>query len=756
MTSAPPANMTHEEYDLLSQRLGRPPAALEAAVAAALWSEHCSYKTTRGLLPLLDSRGPQVVLGPGHNAGAVDLGCDGDGRSWCAVFKMESHNHPSFLEPLQGAATGVGGILRDVLAMGARPVALLDALRFGDPALALTRRLARGVVDGIAWFGNCVGVPVVGGALACDPSYNGNPLVNVMALGLVPRDRLMRAISGPPGTRLVLLGAATGLDGVGGATMASAAFDDQAARQRPAVQIGDPFTAKCVIEAVLAILADDLALGVQDLGAAGLTSSAFEMALRGGGGLALELDRVPTSQPGMTPAQILLSESQERMLLAVAPARVAEVIAAAQRWGLAVADIGAATDEPWVRCRWRGEEVLALPTALAGAWAPQLDRPKAPPADLAERRALPADLDAQMATAGDLLALLGDPGVASKASIWRNFDWQVQGQTVCGPGVAEAAVIQSFDGGPRLAVGADSCERYAFADPRAAAAHAVAEACRNLACCGAEPLGLSDCVNFGSPEDPQTMWAIAESLAGVGEAARALGCPVVSGNVSLYNATGAQAVLPTAMIAALGALPGAVAPCPSGFAQPGDEIWLVGRFAPRLEGALWTRQRLGRPLGAVAAVPYASERALGAWLRDHVARGALRSAVDLSSGGLAVALARSCLRGPMGPLGCDCAAVALPATAAAWFGETAATALVSCAPGTALRWDAPQRDAGLELRRLGTVAEASAGLRAGPLQLRLDELALPWRQSAARLVSGPPLSVDFPLHVRDLCHRQPP
>ena len=750
---APPDNMTAEEYASLCHYLGRHPSALEAAVTAALWSEHCSYKTTRKLLKLLESTGPQLLLGPGHNAGAVEIGRDAQGRQWCAVFKMESHNHPSFLEPLQGAATGVGGILRDVLAMGARPVALLDALRFGDPELALTRRLARGVVDGIAWFGNCVGVPVVGGSLTCDESYNGNPLVNVLALGLAPSDRLQRAIAGPPGTRLVLLGSATGRDGLGGATMASAIFDGQAARQRPAVQIGDPFTAKCVIEAVLEILAADLALGVQDLGAAGLTSSAFEMAVRSGGGLALDLDRVPLNQPSMQPKEILLSESQERMLIAVAPERVAEVLAVAQRWGLARAEIGRAIAEPWVRCNWRGQEVLALPSAVAGDWAPQLQRPMAAPADLEDRADLPAELHAAPATAADLIALLGDPSVASKAAIWRNYDYQVQGQTVLGPGVAEAAVIRSFEGGPALALCADSCERYAHADPRAAAAHAVAEACRNLACTGAEPLGLSDCVNFGSPGDPATMWAISETLHGIGEAARALRCPVVSGNVSLYNATADQPILPTAMIAAVGRIPGTNPPCPSGFSQIGDDIWLVGRFEPRLDSSLWARHRLGRWAGRVAPVDYAAENALAAWLRGHMAQGDLHSALDLSSGGLAVALARACLRGPKGELGCECDAAELPATAATWFGETAATVLVSCAPGRPLTLTAEQQAAGLTLQRLGAVADRQLGMNAGPLQLRLDELALPWRQSAARLVTGPPLGADFPLYVRDLCHR---
>lgn len=748
-----PKAMDRQEYGALVEHLGRLPNALELAVTAALWSEHCSYKSTRHLLPLLHGDAPQVVLGPGHNAGAVTIGGDEQGQEYCAVFKMESHNHPSFLEPIQGAATGVGGILRDVLAMGARPIALLDALRFGDPQLPLTRRLAQGVVEGIAWFGNCVGVPVVGGNLACGADYNGNPLVNVLALGLVRRDRLQRAVTGPPGSRLVLLGAATGRDGVGGATMASATFSGaprHSAAQRPAVQIGDPFVAKCVMEATLQILDARLVLGVQDLGAAGLTSSAFEMALRSGTGLLIDLERVHLCQPSMAPEEILLSESQERMLVAAAPDQVAAICAIAARWGLAASEIGEVTEEAVICCRWRRAVVLQLPTEVAGSWVPQRHRAAQAPAVLAgadaELRAL-----RQLAPAPDhWLALLGAPAIASKAALWRNFDWQVQGATTAGPGQCEAAVVQTWPGGPALALTADCCERYARAAPRAAAAHAVAEACRNLACTGAAPLGLTDCVNFGSPEDAGTMWSIAETFHGIGQAARALGCPVVSGNVSLYNATGDRAVPPTAMIGAVGLLPAEVAPCPSGFQVPGDEIWLVGRFRPDLAGSLWAQLQDQALESAVAPVDFGAELALGEWLRTQVAASRIRSALDVSAGGLAVALAKACLRGPQGGMGCACAAprrqqdASGASDAELWFGETSGCAVVSCAPASPLILTADQQRAGLALERLGTVLLAKGGVQAGPLQLGLDELARPWRESVARLLSVLPVGADFP------------
>lgn len=757
----PPKGMSLQEYQALCGHLGRKPNALEAAAVAALWSEHCSYKSTKQLLPLLESPAPQVVLGPGHNAGAVAIGHDLEGHEYCAVFKMESHNHPSFLEPMQGAATGVGGILRDVLAMGARPIALLDALRFGDPQLQQTRRLTQGVVAGISWFGNCVGVPVVGGNLACAADYNGNPLVNVLALGLVRRDHLQRAVTGPPGSRLVLLGAATGRDGVGGATMASATFSTalgDVARQRPAVQIGDPFAAKCLIEATLEILAAQLVHGVQDLGAAGLTSSAFEMAVRSGTGLELELGLAPLCQPNMLPVEIMLSESQERMLFAAAPSDVAAICSVARRWGLQAADIGQVVQQPMVRCHWHGAVVLDLPTAVADAWVPVLQRPALPPAAAIRPQNSPVDLSGTPATTHHWLSLLADPAVASKAAVWRTFDWQVQGATTAGPGHCEAAVVQTWPQGPALALTADACERYARVAPRVAAMHAVAEACRNLACTGATVLGLTDCVNFGSPEDPATMWSMAETFQGLGEAARALGSPIVSGNVSLYNATGDTAVPPTAMVGAVGLLAAGIAPCPSGFQSPGDEVWLIGRFAPELASSLWASLHASLPQEMVAKVDFGAELALGQWLCAQVARGALHSALDVSAGGLAVALAKACLRGPAPGFGCDCSGSALPPALGAatdvqtWFGETSACAVISCAPLTALGLSPGQHAAGLALYRLGTVLPGAGGIRVGPLQLGLDELARPWRESVARLMSVPPLGAEFPLHVRDLCH----
>jgi phosphoribosylformylglycinamidine synthase subunit PurL len=631
--------LSPEEYGRILESLGRTPTFVELGVFSVMWSEHCSYKSSRIHLRTLPTTGPRVLIGPGENAGAVDIG---DGLA--AVFKMESHNHPSFIEPYQGAATGVGGIMRDVFTMGARPVALMDSLRFGRWSLPKTRALVHGVVAGIAGYGNCMGVPTVAGETRFHDSYDGNCLVNAFCCGVVRHDRIFLGTAAGVGNPVFYVGSRTGRDGIHGATMASDVFDEDSDAKRPTVQVGDPFQEKLLLEACLELMSGDCLVGIQDMGAAGLTSSSVEMAGRGGAGLLLELDRVPMRESGMTPYEILLSESQERMLLVVKEGREAEVFAVFEKWDLTAAQVGRVTDDGTWRCSWHGEEVAAIPVAVLTDAAPVYDRPVRRPAQHEARQMVP-DLTLAVDQNHVLLALMGSGDICDKSWIWRQYDHQVGTDVVVRPG-ADAALVRVKGTDKFLAFTTDCNGRHVAADPRVGTAGQVAEAARNLACVGAEPLGLSDCLNFGNPQIPEIMWQFAESVAGMGEACRALSIPVVSGNVSLYNQTDDRAILPTPGIAMVGLLEGAVPDVVARFPVGGLEVALLGAGESGWLGAsAYLKVVYELEVGGPPPVDYAAEGALHARVRDLVRRGVVRVAHDVSDGGLGVAMAELCLGG---------------------------------------------------------------------------------------------------------------
>jgi phosphoribosylformylglycinamidine synthase subunit PurL len=619
--------------------LGREPNLVELGIFSVMWSEHCSYKSSKVHLAKFPTTAPWVVQGPGENAGVVDIG---DGQ--VAVFKMESHNHPSFIEPYQGAATGVGGILRDVFTMGARPVAILDALRFGDPSHPRTRHLLAGVVAGIGGYGNCVGVPTVGGECTFHPAYNGNILVNAMCVGVADKDRVFYARAAGVGNPVVYVGAKTGRDGIHGATMASAEFTDESEAKRPTVQVGDPFTEKLLIEACLELMGRDCIVAIQDMGAAGLTSSSFEMAARGGCGIELDLDRVPLRERDMTAYEIMLSESQERMLMVLREGREDEARAVFERWGLDFAVVGRVTGTGRMVVRYGGEVAADLPVAPISGASPVYERP-------GERAAPPTPADehgpAAVPHREALLRLLASPDLASKRWIWEQYDHTVMGDTVQRPG-GDAAVVRVHGTRKGLALTTDCTPRYCAADPFEGGKQAVAEAWRNLVAVGARPLAITNCLNFGSPERPAVMGQLAGCVEGMAEACAALDFPVVSGNVSLYNETSGAAILPTPNVGGLGLIAdvGRMATC--ALPAEGLSLVLVGACEGRLGRSAYRAAVAGREDGAPPPVDLAAERRNGAFVLEQVRSGAVRACHDLSDGGLAAALAEMCLAGGIG------------------------------------------------------------------------------------------------------------
>jgi len=618
--------LSQQEYERILSDLGRVPNLTELGIFAALWSEHCSYKSSRVHLRRFPTRGARVVQGPGENAGVVDLG-----QGWVTVFKMESHNHPSFIEPYQGAATGVGGILRDVFTMGARPVMLLDSLRFGAPDAPRMKHLVDGVVRGIGDYGNCVGVPTIGGEVDFHPSYNGNILVNAMCVGVARADGIFYGRASGPGNRVVYLGSKTGRDGIHGATMASDVFDETASAKRPTVQVGDPFTEKLLIECCLELMGKGLVVGIQDMGAAGLTSSAFEMAARAGCGMTLDLSRVPAREKGMTPYELMLSESQERMVLVVTPDNIAKVLDVCRRWGLDAVEIGTVIPEAEVVARFEGRQAFRLPLKPLVDEAPRYERPWLPPVPAAAVT-LPKLHDRDWEA--DLHELLANPVFASAGPVWRQYDQSVGASTVIGPG-ADAA-LQLVPGTAIGLAATTDCNALACSlDPFNGAAQAVAEAVRNLACVGAEPVGVTDCLNFGSPENPSVMGQFVAAVDGIAEACRAFEIPVVSGNVSFYNETSGTAILPTPTVGMVGLVP-EVRQRPRSQWQVGDAIYLLGPLEGELGGSRYLQIVLGLEAGPVPAVDYEAERRIAAVARDLVRLG-LVAAKDLSDGGLAVA-----------------------------------------------------------------------------------------------------------------------
>lgn len=706
-----------EEWERLLGALGRTPNLVELGIFSVLWSEHCSYKSSKAHLRKLPTRGPRVVQGPGENAGVVSVG-----QGWVTVFKMESHNHPSFIEPYQGAATGVGGILRDVFTMGARPIMSLDSLRFGDPDAPRMRHLVDGVVRGIGDYGNCVGVPTVGGEVDFHPSYNGNILVNAMAVGVAREDGIFYGRASGPGNRVVYMGSKTGRDGIHGATMASDVFDDAASAKRPTVQVGDPFTEKLLIECCLELMSRRLVVGIQDMGAAGLTSSSFEMASRAGCGLELDLDAVPVRELGMTPYELMLSESQERMLLIVTPGNVASVINLCRRWGLDATDIGSVIDEPVVRATFDGQRAFELPIAPLVDDAPRYERPYRAP-EPAAPATLPALRDRDWGT--ELKTLLAAPQLASARRIWRQYDQSVGAATVVGPGADAALVLIP---GTRIGLAATTdCNSFACGlDPHCGAAQAVAEAMRNLACVGAEPVGVTDCLNFGSPESPAVMGQFVAALEGMAAACRALEIPVVSGNVSFYNETSGQAILPTPTVGMVGVVP-EVRHVPRGSWELGEVLYVLGPLDGELGASRYLQVILGLEAGPVPPVDLETERRRCQLVSELVRLG-LVAATDISDGGLAAALVR------MGSAECG-ADLTIPWDSLVarvlfgeWLGRFVLAVQPACEPALA------QACEGMELHRLGTVGGDRLVVRAGKkivLSEAMAELcALPERQLA--------------------------
>ncbi len=630
--------LTAEEYQVVLDTLGREPTLPELGVFSVMWSEHCSYKSSRIHLAKLPTTGPRVLVGPGENAGVVDLG---DGVAAC--FKMESHNHPSYIEPYQGAATGVGGILRDVFTMGARPVALMDSLRFGRWEHPKTRGLVHGVVAGIAGYGNCMGIPTVGGETRFHPSYDGNCLVNAFCCGVVDAERIFLGTAAGVGNPIFYVGSRTGRDGIHGATMASDTFEEGDEEKRPTVQVGDPFYEKLLLEACLELMAGDCIVGIQDMGAAGLTSSSVEMAERGGAGVRLDLDRVPMRAEGMTPYEILLSESQERMLLVIEDGKEDEVFRIFDKWDLTAAKIGEVTDDGYWRCTWHGEEVAAIPVAKLTGSAPKYDRPQARP-DWQDAVQVMPEIPEEADPGAALLRLLGSEDLCDKRWIWRQYDHQVGTDTTVGPGL-DAALVRVKGTDKHLAFVADANGRHVYLDPHTGTAGQVVEAARNLACVGAEAVGLTDCLNFGNPERPEIMWQFARSVEGMGEACRALDIPVVSGNVSLYNETDGVAILPTPGIAVVGLVEGPAPDISGRFEAEGLEVALLGDAPGHLGGSAYLAVIHGLERGAPPPVDYERERALHDHVRSLVRSGTLRCAHDISDGGLAVAMGELCMGG---------------------------------------------------------------------------------------------------------------
>ena len=666
-----------DEYDRIVACLGREPNLTELGIFSVMWSEHCSYTSSRVHLRTLPTEGPQVLQGPGENAGAVDIG-----EGLAAVFKIESHNHPSFIEPYQGAATGVGGIIRDIFTMGARPIALMNSLRFGSLDAVGTPRLLEGVVAGIAGYGNSIGVPTVGGEIAFERSYAGNPLVNVFCLGIARAADIIKGVASGVGNAVYYVGAKTGRDGIHGATMASAEFDDKSAEKRPAVQVGDPFMEKLLLEACLEVMQTDALVGIQDMGAAGLTCSTTEMGSRGGAGIEIDVAHVPQRETGMTPYEIMLSESQERMLLVVKRGREPEVERIFEKWDLHAVHIGEVTQDGMLRVRHRGAVVAEIPNRALTDEAPVYRRPMEVPSYLADVQSLELDrLSAPPAAADALRALAASPTIASKRWAYAQYDHMVQTNTINLPGLG-AGVVRIKGTARALAMSVDGNGRFCYLDPRRGAMLAVAEAARNVACAGARPLGATNCLNFGNPERPAIMWQFAQAVEGIGEACRALAIPITGGNVSLYNETDGKAIYPTPVIGVVGLLEHADRVLTGRFQRPGDAIVLLGTGRGELGGSEYLKVVYDRVSGIPPQLDLEAERSLQELVADLAADRFIRSAHDCSDGGIAMAVAECCFG--VDDCGADVTIDAVSVAgdlllnqAAALFGETASRVIVS-------------------------------------------------------------------------------
>lgn len=687
--------LSSDEYQQVLTIMGREPNLTELGVFSVMWSEHCSYKSSKKWLKTLPTSAPWVIQGPGENAGVIDLG-----DNHACVFKIESHNHPSFIEPYQGAATGVGGIMRDVFTMGARPVANLNALRFGSPDHPKTRHLISGVVSGIGGYGNCMGVPTVGGEVNFHPAYNGNILVNAMTVGLAPADRIFYAKAAGIGNPVIYVGAKTGRDGIHGATMASAEFTEESESKRPTVQVGDPFKEKLLLEACLELMAEEAIIAIQDMGAAGLTSSSVEMTSKGGVGLEMTLDDVPQREENMSAYEIMLSESQERMLMILKPGTEEKAKAIFDKWDLDFAVIGKLTDTGHIVLKHHGDIVADIPVAPLVDKAPEYDRPWTEPV-------IPAPLSNGDAPASDniqqdLLKMIADPALCSRAWIYEQYDYTVMNDTMVGPG-SDAALVRVHGSQKAMAMTTDCTPRYCLADPYQGGAQAVCEAYRNLCASGAKPLAVTNNLNFGNPERPEIMGQIVKAVEGMGDACRTLDFPVVSGNVSLYNETESQAILPTPVIGGVGLLEDVQAYAQQGIHKADLDVYLIGDTQGHLGQSLYLSICHNQEIGQAPAIDLSAEKSHGQFVQQLIAEGKISICHDLSDGGLAIACAEMVATGNHG------LAITLPDThmsdSAYLFGEDQARYLVCVDPALDLTELAKQ--ANIPLTHVGkTITEA--------------------------------------------------
>ena len=710
--------LSEEEYARVLHALGREPNLVELGIFSVMWSEHCSYKSSRIHLKKLPTEAPWVICGPGENAGVIDIGDGPDGTKLAAIFKMESHNHPSYIEPYQGAATGVGGILRDVFTMGARPVANMNALRFGRPDHPKMKHLVQGVVAGIGGYGNCVGVPTVGGETNFHKAYDGNILVNAMTVGVADQDKIFYSAATGIGNPIVYVGSKTGRDGIHGATMASADFDEKSEEKRPTVQVGDPFTEKLLIEACLELMATDAIVAIQDMGAAGLTSSSVEMATNGKAGIVLDMDKVPCREEGMTPYEMMLSESQERMLMVLKPGKEAMAEAIFRKWELDFAVIGEVTDTGHMVLTFQGEIVCNIPLGPLAEDAPLYDRPAMSLADYKAWAGVKplGEVPASTDLGADLLKLIGCPDLASRRWIYEQYDSQVGADTLQKSG-GDAAVVRLHGTNKALAMSTDCTPRYCYADPYEGGKQAVAETYRNISAVGATPLAITNCLNFANPQRPEIMAQIVEALRGMGDACRALDYPIVSGNVSLYNESkatgGGSAILPTPAIGGVGLMEDHSKMATIAFKNAGDAIWLLGGHGSHLGQSLWLREVAGLEAGAPPPVDLAAERTRGEAVRWLIETGKATAVHDISDGGLLVALAEMALAGK---IGCE---LTVTLTAASAFGEDQGRYIVT-APADAFVENAVQ---------IGTVGGTSvAGVEIAALREANEAFFRDWME----------------------------
>jgi phosphoribosylformylglycinamidine synthase subunit PurL len=713
-----------DEYARIREILGRRPTSSELAMYSVMWSEHCSYKSSRRHLRVFAEKVPPqakaiLLVGMGENAGVVDIG-----QGFAVTFKAESHNHPSYVEPYQGAATGVGGIVRDILTMGARPVGVLDSLRFGPANAADTRRVLPGVVAGVGGYGNCLGLPNIGGEVVFDPSYLGNPLVNALCVGVMRTDGIKLATAPGPGNQVVLFGARTGGDGIGGASvLASATFEAEGERKRPAVQVGDPFAEKVLIECCLEIFAEDLVAGIQDLGAAGLSCATSELASAGTGGMRVVLDAVPLRDPTLAPEEILMSESQERMCAVVEPAKVLRFMEICAKWDVTATVIGEVTDTGRLQIWWQDELIVDVPPRTVAHEGPLYDRPIARPADLDALNADDANVLARPSSGEELretlLRLVTAPNLADKSWITDQYDRYVLGNTALA--MPDDAGVLRVDDSTDLAIALaiDGNGRYTRLDPYAGAQLALAEAYRNVAAAGARPMAVTDCLNFGSPEDPEVMWQFTEAIRGIADGCYALGIPVTGGNVSFYNQTGSTPINPTPVIGVLGVIDDVKRRCSIGFKADADEIYLLGRTREEFGGSEWAHVVHGHLGGRPPAVDLEAEHGLATLLVEGANERMWSAVHDLSDGGLAQALVESCLRGGRG------ARISLPAGLDPFvvlFSESSARAIVSLAPGDVAAFEALAAAHAVEFAKLGAVEGARIEF-VGLFDVDLEELA---------------------------------